>query len=74
MREYVSRASITGNEEMAYYLLSRDDVLKEIAKIVNEISEILGLSSTTLVRLLLNYYHWDKTTLTGKVNIFLLAN
>lgn len=67
MRQYVSRVSIVGNEEIVFYLLSKDDVLKEISKVVKEISEVLGLPSSTLVRLLLNYFHWDKNTLTGTV-------
>ncbi len=57
------------NEEMIYYLMNEDDILKEIKKIVKEVNEILGLPSTTMVRLLLNYFRWDKDTLTGKIRI-----
>jgi hypothetical protein len=70
MRQYVSPASIMANEEVIYYLMNEDDVLNEIKKTVKEVNDILGLSSTTIVRLLLNYFHWDKDTLTGK-KIFL---
>jgi hypothetical protein len=66
MRRHVSSTSITANEEMIYYLMNEDDVLKEITKIIKEVNDILGLPSTTMVRLLLNYFHWDKDTLTGK--------
>jgi len=45
--------------------MTEDDILKEIKKVVREVSEILGLPSATIVRLLLNYFHWDKDTLTG---------
>jgi len=45
------------DEEMIYYLMTEDDVLKEIEKVVKEVNEILGLPSTTMVRLLLNYLH-----------------
>jgi hypothetical protein len=69
MRQYVSKTSIMANEEMIYYLMNEDDILKEIKKIVKEVNEILGLPSTTMVRLLLNYFHWDKDTLTGKIKI-----
>ena len=69
MRKYVSQVSIVSNEEMTCYLLSKDDVLKEISKVVKEIGEILGLSSSTIVRLLLNYFHWDKNTLTGRIKV-----
>jgi hypothetical protein len=67
MRRYVSPTSILADEEMIYFLMNEDDVLKEITKIVKEVNEILGLPSTTMVRLLLNYFHWDKDTLTGKI-------
>jgi len=66
MRQYVSPASIMANDEVIYYLMNEDDVLNEIKKTVKEVNDILGLSSTTIVRLLLNYFHWDKDTLTGK--------
>ena len=68
MRRCVSTASILSNEEMVYYLMNEDEALKEIEKIVKEVNEILGLPSTTMVRLLLNYFHWDKDTLTGKID------
>lgn len=66
MREHVSTTSIIANETMTYYLLDEDDALKDMKKVIKEISEILGLESVTTVRLLLNYFHWDKDTLTGK--------
>jgi hypothetical protein len=69
MRQCVSKTSIMANEEMIYYLMNEDDILKEIKKIVKEVNEILGLPSTTMVRLLLNYFRWDKDTLTGKIRI-----
>lgn len=65
MRQCMSPASIMSNDQIIYYLMSEDDILNEIKKIVREVSEILGLQSTTIVRLLLNYFHWDKDTLTG---------
>jgi hypothetical protein len=36
-------------------------------KTVKEVNEVLDLPSKTMVRLLLNYFHWDKDTLTGKI-------
>lgn len=66
MRRYISPTSILANEEMIYYLMNEDDALKEIKKVVRDANEVLGLPSTTMVRLLLNYFHWDKDTLTGK--------
>lgn len=57
--------TIMTNEQTTYYLLSEKDVLKEIQKIIREVIEILGLQSTTLVRLLLNHCHWDQDLLTG---------
>jgi len=66
MRQKISPTSITTNEQMTYYFLTEDEVLKEITRIAREVNEILGLPSTTLVRLILNYFHWDKNTLTGK--------
>jgi hypothetical protein len=67
MRKYVSSTSIVANEEMVYYLMSEEDVLKEMEKTVKEVNEVLDLPSKTMVRLLLNYFHWDKDTLTGKI-------
>jgi len=71
MRQYVSSTSILTNEELIYYLMNEDDVLQEIKKTVKEINEILGLPSTTMVRLLLNYFRWDKDILTGKIKILI---
>ena len=65
MRQCVSSASILSNEEMIYYLMDEDDVLKEMTKTIKEINEVLDLPSVTMVRLLLNYFHWDKDILTG---------
>lgn len=71
MRQYVSSTSILTNEELIYYLMNEDDVLQEIKKTVKEINEVLGLPSTTMVRLLLNYFRWDKDILTGKIKILI---
>jgi hypothetical protein len=65
MRQKKSPTAITTNEEMTYFLLDSDDALKEITKTTREVNEILGLPSTTLVRLILNYFRWDTNTLTG---------
>jgi len=46
--------------------MNEDDARKEMAEIIREINEILNLPSHTMVRLLLNYFHWDKDILTGK--------
>jgi antitoxin component of RelBE/YafQ-DinJ toxin-antitoxin module len=51
--------------------MNEDDVLQEIKKTVKEINEVLGLPSTTMVRLLLNYFRWDKDILTGKIKILI---
>jgi len=66
MRKYVSSTSIISNEEIIYFLMNEDDARKEMAEIIREINEILNLPSDTMVRLLLNYFHWDKDILTGK--------
>jgi hypothetical protein len=66
MRTYVSSTSIISNEEIIYFLMNEDDARKEMAEIIREINEILNLPSDTMVRLLLNYFHWDKDILTGK--------
>ena len=71
MRQYVSLTSITANEEMTYYLMNEDDARKEMTKIIDEVNEVLNLPSTTMVRLLLNYFHWDKNTLTGKTELLI---
>ena len=68
MRRYVSPTTIMADDEMVYFLMTEDDAYKEMNKIVKEVNEILGLPSTTMVRLLLNYFHWDKDTLTGRIN------
>jgi hypothetical protein len=66
MRQCVSSTSIISNEEIIYFLMNEDDARKEMAEIIREINEILNLPSDTMVRLLLNYFHWDKDILTGK--------
>ncbi|CAF3142256.1 unnamed protein product [Rotaria sp. Silwood2] len=66
MRQKISPTTITTNEQMTYYLITEDDVLKEITKTTKEVNEVLNLPSTTLVRLILNYFHWDKDTLTER--------
>ncbi len=65
MRQKTSPTTITTNEQMTYYLMTGDEVLKEITKITRNVNEILNLPSTTLVRLILNYFRWDQDTLTG---------
>ncbi len=67
MRQKISPTAITTNEQMTYYLITEDEALTEITKTTREVNEVLGLPSTTLVRLILNYFRWDKNTLTGKV-------
>ncbi|CAF3702014.1 unnamed protein product [Adineta steineri] len=65
-RQKISPTSITTNEQMVYFLLTPEEVLAEITKTTKEINEVLGLPSTTLVRLILNHFHWDKNTLTER--------
>ncbi|CAF0864024.1 unnamed protein product [Adineta ricciae] len=66
MRRHVSPMTILTNEQTIYYLLSEKDILKEIKKIIRDVIEILGLQSTTLVRLLLSHFHWDQDLLTDR--------
>lgn len=72
MRRYTSQASITSNDEVTYDLMSEDDAFREMSKIVRNINEVLGLSSTTIVRLLLNHFRWDPNVLTGRQKNFRL--
>jgi hypothetical protein len=65
MREKKSPTAITNNEQKTYYLMTEGEVLEEISKTTKRVNEVLFLSSTTLVRLILNYFHWDENTLTG---------
>lgn len=65
MLEKESETAITSDEKMKYYLMTAEEALKEMTKTAKEVNEILGLSSTTLVRLILNHFNWDKNTLTG---------
>ncbi|CAF1481348.1 unnamed protein product, partial [Adineta steineri] len=65
-RQKISPTSITTNEQMVYFLLTPEEVLAEITKTTREVNEVLGLPSTTLVRLILNHFHWDKNTLTER--------
>ena len=65
MRQKLSPTAILSNEQMAYYLMTGEEVLTEIKKTTREVNEILGLPSTTLVRLILNYFQWDKDKLMG---------
>ena len=67
MRQKVSVISIYSKETAIYYLLDSNDAFNEMSKIVKETSEILGLSSLTIVRILLNYFRWDQNILTGKL-------
>ena len=66
MRQFVSTTSILANEGVIYYLMNTDEAVKQMSKTIAETNEILGLPSITMVRLLLDYFHWDKSTLTGK--------
>ena len=67
MHQKISPTAILSNEQMVYYLITEDEALKEMTKIAKEVNEILGLPSTTLVRLILNYFRWDKDILTGMI-------
>ena len=50
--------------------MSGDDALRDMSKVIRDVNEILGLSSATIGRLLLNHFHWDRDVLTGKRNSF----
>lgn len=65
MIEKTSPTAITTDEKMVYYLMDEKDVTEEMRRTINQTNEILGLPSTTLVRLILNHFRWDKNTLTG---------
>lgn len=65
MRQKISPTAILNNEQMVYFLMTEDEALKEMSKITKEVNEVLNLPSTTLVRLILNYFRWDKNTLLG---------
>jgi hypothetical protein len=65
MRQQISPAAITTNEQMTYYLMTEEEALNEMTKTIKQVNEILGLPSTTLVRLILNYFRWDKDQLAG---------
>jgi hypothetical protein len=65
MHKKISPTAILNNEQMTYYLITEDEALKEITETTKEVNEVLGLPSTTLVRLILNYFRWDKNTLMG---------
>ena len=69
MIEKVSPTAITTDETMVYYLMDERDVTEEMRRTINQVNEILGLPSTTLVRLILNHFQWDKNTLTGTCRI-----
>ena len=64
-RQKISPTTILNNEQAVYYLITPAEALAEISKTTKEVNEVLGLPSTTLVRLILNYFRWDKNTLTG---------
>ncbi|CAF3649474.1 unnamed protein product [Rotaria socialis] len=66
MRQYESSTSILTNDKMIYYLMNEDDALQDMANTIKEIKEILGLSSVTIVRLLLNHFRWDQYTLNDR--------
>jgi hypothetical protein len=65
MRQQISPTAITTNEQMTYYLMTEEEALNEMTKTIKQVNEILGLPSTTLVRLILNYFRWDKDQLAG---------
>jgi hypothetical protein len=65
IREKISPAAITTDEIMGYYLMDENDVSNEMRKTIQQVNEILGLPSTTLVRLILNHFRWDSNMLTG---------
>lgn len=65
MHKKISPTAITTNEQMVYFLMTDQEALNEMTKTMKEVNEVLGLPSTTLVRLILNYFRWDKNTLTG---------
>ncbi|CAF0746266.1 unnamed protein product [Didymodactylos carnosus] len=64
--EYLSLMTVYGYEKMVYYKLTLNDALKEMKKISNEVNEIMNLPSPTMVRLLLNNFHWDANVLTER--------
>ena len=66
MYEKKSPTTITTTDQMTYYLMNESEILNEIKRITNEVNEILSLPSTTVVRLILNYFQWDTDALTGK--------
>lgn len=72
MIEKRSEANTTDDDVFIYYLLTNEEAFKEMDTIVREINEILGLSSVSLVRMILNKFQWDKHTLTGEKIIQLL--
>jgi hypothetical protein len=73
MRQKTSPTAITSNEQMVYFLINEEEALNEIKKTAKEVNEVIGLSSTTLIRLILNYFQWDKNTLMGiEFHFFLL--
>jgi hypothetical protein len=74
MRQKISPTAILNNEQMVYYLISEEEALNEIKKTTKEVNEVLGLPSTTLIRLILNYFQWDKNTLMGNRFFFLHLN
>ncbi|CAF3084794.1 unnamed protein product [Rotaria socialis] len=66
MQSKISLTTITADEKIKYYLLTETEALHEITKAAKDVNEILNLPSTTLVRLILNNFHWDQDTLTEK--------
>ena len=65
MRRKVSTTTITTDDRMKYDLMNEEEALQEIKETTEEFNRILDLPSTTLVRVILNYFRWDKNTLTG---------
>lgn len=68
MRQKISPTTITTDEEMTYYLMTEDEVINETKKVTRDLNEVFNLPSLTLVRLLLNHFHWDKDRLTGRLS------
>ena len=69
MRQKISPTGITSNEQMTYYLMTKEEALAEMIKTIKEVNEVLSLPSSTLVRLLLNHFRWDANTVKGRASI-----
>lgn len=65
MRQKISPTAILNNEQMVYFLMTEEEALKQMRDVVREVNEVLMLPSTTLVRLILHHFRWDKNTVLG---------